>query len=288
MSSFIKQSNGIYITEDNVNTVEKIERQFSNANNINQHGKGCKFYTEVDLYNELGECLQKTHNELLLSGGLFTLSKISGINIPLAIKTLNQDLSINVNETTESYTGLRREDIIRGFMIGIDGCGDVFDTVEPVYTKERRITSLVPFRMVEQSDDLQDSEKAKYKMKVSESGYFKYYAKGFETAPVIKCEFDETGSPSVPANVDESASTSPINTYLQYVLKINLNDVREFYKLIGGGLRKARINTLGLITGYPADNGDLKGTHMFSKINFNNEPFDNNPKELTVIYKIYI
>lgn len=287
MSNFYKQSNDVFVAEDNINTVEQIEKEISFAGN-NQHGKGVKFYTEVEMYNELGELIEKGHNELLLSGGLFTLSKIAGVDIPLKIKTINQDLGINVNETVESFHGLRRDDIIRGFMIGLDGCTDTFDTVQPVYTKQRRITSLIPFRMVEQAEDLEPSERGKYKLKVSEDGYFKYYAKGFETEPVIKVEFDEVGSPSVPSNVDESTSKSPINTYLQFVLKINLNDVREFFKLIGGGLRKARVNTLGLITGYPNDDGDLKGCHLFSKINFNNEPFDNNTKELTVIYKIYI
>lgn len=291
MSKFVKQKNGIYIAEDTINTIERIEGVMTKANSqkINQHGKGVKFHTEVEFYNEFGELIDKGSNELLLSGGLFTLSKLSGIDIPLQIKTINQDLGINVNETVEPYSGPRREDIIRGFMIGLDGCGDAFDTVNTVFMKQRTITSLIPFRMIEINDTTIDPDDLeKYKLKVAEDGYYKYYAKGFETDPEIRCEFDEIGAPPVPSNVDELETKAVINTYLRYVLKINLNDVREFFKLIGGGLRKARVNTLGLITGYPGDDGDLKGTRMWSKINFNNEPFDNNTKELTVVYKIYI
>lgn len=278
----------ILLADDTLSTVEQIEKHWNNYDKLNQHGKGIKFHTEVEIRNELGEIVEKKPNELILSGGLFVLSKISGVTIPLKIKTINEDLGINVNETVEAYTGLRREDIIRGFMIGIDGCTDVFDTVQPVSIKERHIKSLVPFRMVETKEDLDQTEADKYKLKVTEDGYYKYYMKGFETEPVIKVEYDEVGNPPVPSNVDELEGMPIINTYLQYVLKINVNDVREFFITSGGGLKKARVNTLGLVTGYPSDNGDLKGCHLFSKINFNNEAFDNDTKELTVIYKIYI
>jgi hypothetical protein len=286
--AFIKQDNGIYLADDRISNVEQIERIRSNSA-FPRSKKSPSFYTEVEFKNELGEVTQRGHNELLLSGGLFALSKISGVNPPINIQTINTDLGININETASGFTGPRREDTIIGFMIGIDGCTDVFDTVAEVQVKQRNIASLVPFRMVETAYDLTATERQKYNLKVSASGYNKYYLKGFETTPVIKCEFDEPGNPPVPANVDTLPTDSVINKYLEYVLKINVNDVREFFELIGGGLRKARVNTLGLVTGYwDATANDYKGCRLFSRINFNNEAFDNETKELTVIYKIYI
>lgn len=280
----IVKENDILLIEDTINELDKFEK---NTNCVKKR-KGCKFYTEVEGYNELGERLWKDHNELLLSGGLFTLSKISGVNPPILIKSINQDLNILPTETNPGYTGPRREDVICGFMIGTSGCGDVYDTVQKVEYKERTITALVPFREVEQTADLDTSEKQMYKLRKENGIYYDYYMKKFETTPVIKVEYDEPGSPSVPANVDETADNKIINSYLQYTLKINCNDVREFFKIHGGGLRKARVNTLALVHGYLDGTNEYKGVRCFSKINFNNEPFDNETKELTVVYKIYI
>lgn len=284
--SNIKKTNVGMMIDDNINTVEKYEKLL--FHNINAGSKSPKIYTEVEFYNELGEHLFTDHNEQVLAGCLFTLSKVSGVNMPINIQTINTDLSVNTNESSVDYTGPRREDVIQGFMIGIDGCTDVFDTVYPVYKKERRLKSLVPFRMPETGADLSTTDAKKYGLKVTSGAYYKYYLKKPETTAVIKAEFDEAGNPSVPANVDTLETTSVINSYLQYTLKISVDDVREYFELEGGGLRKARVNTLGLVTGYPDGNGDFKGCRLFSRINFNNEAFDNETKELTIIYKIYI
>lgn len=285
----INKNGDIWLADDCINEKEsyKFIRDTFNAP-IRNHGKGAKLYTEIEFYNELGEKIETLHNELLLTGGLFTLSKISGVNPPIKPITVNQQLSVNVNETVTSYTGPRREDVICGFMVGIDGCTDVFDTVGTVYYKDRTIYSPVPFRKVEITDDLSSSDRSMYHLKVQAGNYYEYYLKGFETTPVIKAEYDEVGNPAVPANADEQDKDKIINTYLQYTLKINSEDVRDWFKISGGGLKKARINTLGLVHGYLDSNGDFKGVNMFSRLNFNNEPFDNETKELTVIYKIYI
>lgn len=276
-----KIENEIMLAQDSINEMEKYEKTCS-------HRKHPKFYTEVEFYNELNEHLFTGHNELLLSGGLFTLEKISGVTAPITIKSVNTDLSILPSETNPGYSGPRREDTIIGFMIGTSGCTDVFDTVKPVEYKERTITSLVPFRKVEKTQDLSVAERENYFLKKDNGNYYDYYLKKFETTPVIKVEYDEPGNPPVPANVDESATNKVINTYLQYTLKISAEDIRDFFKITGGGLRKARVNTLALVHGYLDGSGEYKGVRCFSKINFNNEPFDNETKELTVIYKIYI
>lgn len=285
--SIIKNDNE-WLIDDKITEKEKYEMIRNAFNTPSPKGRrGAKFYTEVDFYNELGEKIDTHHNELLLTGGLFTLAKIAGVDPPISPRTVNQQLNIAINETAKSYTGPRREDVICGFMVGIDGCTDMFDTVKTVYYKDRTIYSPVPFRKVETTADLSSEDKAKYHLKLQNGNYYEYYLKGFETTPVIKAEYDETGSPSVPANADEQDADRIINTYIQYTLKINSDDVRDWFKISGGGLRKARINTLGLVHGY-LDNNEYKGVNMFSRLNFNNEPFDNETKELTVVYKIYI
>ena len=271
----------IKILEDSINAFDKY--QIVNSGGESKHAS---FHTEVECYNEFGEMLWKDHNELLLEGGLFTLSKISGLNPPITLKSLNSDFGVQATETDSN--GPRTNDVICGFVIGISGCGDLFDSVKPVYYKDRRILTMVPFRKVEtaKANTIETTNDRKYYLKVTKDGYYEYYLKKFETAGEIKAEFED-GTP-VPANVSENDTDKIINTYVQYTLKINKNDVREWFKISVGNLKKCRVNSLALVHGYMGDSNEYKGLRCFSNINFNNEPFDNETKELTVIYKIYI
>lgn len=255
---------------------------------MSKRSRGCKFDTQVTAYNELGEVQFDDHNELLLSGGLFTLAKIANVNMPITIQTLNQDLNIEAGETPPTEPGPRKIDHIFGFIIGIGGCTDTFDTVKPVLYKERKVDSLIPFRKVKKDVGLDVDERSKYYMKKSNGDTWEYFIKKFESTAVILAEYDKAGNPPVPANVDETPGNEPMNTYLKFILKVSNKDIREFFEQRGGGLRKARVNTLGLVTGYYDNSGEYKGVRVFSKINFNNEPFDNETKELTIVYKIFI
>lgn len=280
--STIKKHNNTMIADDRISEHE------SNERTVSSHRAGSKtprFHTQLTAYNELGEELWDDHNELLIPGGLFTLTKIAGVDAPLTLQTLNQKLNIQATETPSGHAGPRREDFIFGFAIGIGGASDVFDNVTPVKYKEITIDSIIPFRKPLTADDLPTIERAKYGLKRTVGSYFEYFAKSFETTPVIKAEYDQAGNPSVTDPVN--GPDTPINTYVQFTLKISKDDVREFFKLDGGGLRKARVNTISLLTGYKVGS-EYKGVRAFSKINFNNEPFDNETKELTVIYKIFI
>lgn len=271
----------IRILEDSINAFDKY--QLVNSKGKSKH---VSFHTEVEAFNEFGERMWKDHNELLLEGGLFTLSKISGLKPPLTIKSLNSDFGVQATETDSD--GPRANDVICGFVIGISGCGDVFDTVKPVYYKDRRITTMVPFRKIEVADTatIEEVSDRKYYLKVTKDGTNEYYLKKFESKGVIKAEYED-GTP-VDANVADTTDDRIINTYIQYTLKINKNDVREWFKMSLGNLKKCRVNSLALVHGYMGDSKEYKGVRCFSNINFNNEPFDNETKELTVIYKIYI
>lgn len=277
-----RKNNNVLLADDLINQHDSYEKK---SCDIKAGSKSPKFHTELTAMNELGEVLWEDHNELLIPGGLFTLSKLAGVDTPLNLQTLNQQLNIQATETPPGYTGPRREDVIFGFAIGIGGATDVFDNVKPVKYKEINIDSIIPFRKPLTADDVPTADRSKYYLKRTVGSYFEYYAKTFETTPVIKAEYDQAGSPPVtdPANGPDT----PINTYLQFTLKISKDDVREYFKIDGGGLRKARVNTISLLTGYKTGS-EYKGVRAFSKINFNNEPFDNETKELTVIYKIFI
>lgn len=276
---------------DHVSTDEMKQIILDDLNRKINNPKGPTFKTQVIAKNELGEVLFDEHNELLLSGGLFLLQKIANVDTPITIATLNQDLNILPQIVKPPEPGLRREDALFGFVVGVGGAGDVFDTVKDVKYKERKVEGILPFRKVPTTKDLSPALRSKYFMRRQSDNYLEYYIKKFETTPVIHAEFDEPGSPAVPGDVDTQPENKIINTYIQFVLRIDKDDCRQYFQLNGGGLNKARINTLGLVHGYP-DNSlgytEYRSCRIFSKLNFNNEPLANLSKEITIIYKIYV
>lgn len=285
------------IFNDSISSNDKHEIHYCEGGDgyVPRKRKGPVFYTEVDVYrkdfndvtSDLGEKIFTGHNELVLPGAIFIAEKLLNVTAPIKPKTLNQDLGISINEETQPH-GKRLEHVICLFGVGTGGCGTNFDTVVPVKFKERKLESLIPLRYVPTDNDLTSNEKQKYFMKKTNNGHYEYYLKKFEIDPTIKVEYDEPGNPAVPPNFDEVSGEKIINNYMQFNIKISKDDVREYFKAVGGGLNKARINTLGLYIGYPSDDGEFKGVQLFSKINFNNEPLDNETKELNIIYRIYI
>jgi len=276
---------------DHVSTDEAHKVLLNDFQKKVQNPKGPTFKTQVIAQNELGEVLFDEHNELLLSGGLFLLQKIANVDTPITIATLNQDLNILPQIVKPPEAGLRREDVLFGFAVGVGGAGDVFDTVKDVKYKERKVEGILPFRKVPTNKDLSTALRGKYFMRRQDASYYEYYVKKFETPPVIHVEFDEPGNPSVPGDVDTQPENKIMNTYIQFVLKIDKDDCRQYFQLNGGGLNKARINTLGLVHGYPDNSlgySEYRSCRIFSKLNFNNEPLANLSKEITIIYKIYV
>lgn len=241
--------------------------------------------------NDLGELTHKESNELVLPGAIFLAEKLTNSDAPISAKTINTELGIQVNETSPGFTGKRREHCICLYGIGTGGSGTNFNTVLPVNYNERTIKGFIPIRRVNTSSDLSSIEREKYFMRKVDNGYYEYYLKKFEIDPSIKIEYDEPGNPSVTSQFDTQPSSKVINTYMQFNIKISKYDAREYFKTKGGGIENARINSLGLFFGYPEVSGgvtEYKGVQLFSKLNFNNEPLDNETKELNIIYKIYI
>ena len=251
--------------------------------------KGARFHTELKFEDEFGRVLFTDSNELMLAGGMHTLAKLANVDKPILLKTMNKDLSVAAVEEAVPYKGPRREDVIFGFAIGIGGCGDMFDTVNPVYYNERTITSQIPFRKVKTDMGLSPTERNQYYMKKTAGAYHEYYIKKFETEPILKAEYDDPSFGPVPVEPDKADPNRIINTYLEFKLKIGPEDVREYFKINGVGLRKARVNTLGLVHGYKDNNAnEYKGVNLWSKITFNNEALDNETKAIIVTYKVYI
>lgn len=246
--------------------------------------------TRITAYNELGEMLFDTENQVVLGGALFTLEKVFGIQSPLNVEYLNNIMSIATTGTpvTEIYP---KDNVVCLFGIGIGGCGESYKTVKDVKFYERTIEDMIPFRVV--TGDLPEAIAPKYFFKTQYAGKNAFYLKKFEQTPQIKvlwkdAEGDEDGS-EVQEGVHNTTRTEAIETFVEITLKIDKDDVREYFD-INGNIEQARINSIALFTGVKsllADGSeDYKQVKMFSKLNIPNEMLAIS-KSFTMVYRIY-
>ena len=245
--------------------------------------------TQIIAKDDFGNVLFETENQVVLGGALFTLEKVFGVASPLKVDYLNEIMNIanDGQNITEIYP---KDNVVCLFGIGIGGCGESYKSVKDVKFTEREIDEMIPFRV---TDNLPSAIADKYFFKTTYQGKPAYYLKKFEFDPQIKvlwkdAEGDEDGS-EVQVGVHGTQRTEPIVTFIEITLRIEKDDVREYFD-INGEIEQTRINSIALFTGIPGTlaNGetDYKQVKMFSKLNIPNEML-NVTKSFTVIYRIY-
>jgi hypothetical protein len=253
--------------------------------------KKSTFRTKIIGYNELGEKLFESENNIVIGGALYILEKLFGVRSSLTVDYLNDIMGI-ANTGTPITDIYPKDNVVCLFGVGIGGAGDSISSVKPVDFKEREIMNMIPFRYTDQPLASADANKYWFR-KQNADGKTAYYLKKFETEPVIKALWkdavgDEDGT-EVQNGVHTSTRTEPIETFVELVLKINKNDCREWFE-VNGNIEQARINSIGLFTGVLgtlADGSqDYKQVKLFSKLNINNEMLTL-AKDLTIIYRIY-
>lgn len=245
--------------------------------------------TQIIAVDDFGEVLFETENQILLGGALFTLEKVFGVKSPLEVQYLNDIMSIATSGTpvAEVYP---KDNVVCLFGVGIGGCGDSYKSVKDVKFYEREIEEMIPLRLVD--GDLPIGIKDNYWFKGTYQGKNAYYLKTFDKTPEIKvlwkdAEGDEDGS-EVQDGVHNTHRTEPIETFVEITLRIDKDDVREYFETTGG-IEQARINSIGLFTGVKSstsDGQDYKQVKLFSKLNIPNEML-NTSKSFTLIYRIY-
>lgn len=246
--------------------------------------------TKITAYNDLGEVLFETENQVVLGGALFTLEKVFGVASPLNVEYLNNIMNVATSGTpvSEIYP---KDNVVCLFGVGIGGCGESYKTVKDVKFYEREIQEMIPFRVVE--GELPELIKDKYFFKTTLQGKNAYYLKKFEQTPQIKvlwkdAEGDEDGS-EVQEGVHNTQRTEPIETFVEIVLRIDKDDIREYFEL-NGNIEQARINSIALFTGVKSQladgTQDYKQVKMFSKLNIPNEMLAIS-KSFTMVYRIY-
>lgn len=255
--------------------------------------------TRITATDEFGQVLfDLEQNMVVLGGALTVLEKMWNIRSPLMIQTINNIMNIDYKIQSPSEL-LPQEDCVCLWGIGCGGAGDAFGSVRDVKFYEREIgqngqhTQMLPFRVVTAPLEGEDVNKY-YMAKNLGTGYTGYYAKTFEAEPFIRTLWrdgaeGEDGT-EVTDGVHNTTRTEDIETFVEMHLKIEKNDVREYFEM-NGEIEKARINTVGLFTARKVANDEGGGYHyenvkLFSKFNFDNEALTTK-KQINFTYRIY-
>lgn len=263
------------------------------------------FRTEISAYDEFGDVLfTLEHNMVVIGGAITVLEKMWNIRSSLVIDTINNinQISPAVQSTTEL---LPQNDYVCMWGIGIGGSGDAFGSVRDVKYYEREIgqngqsDEFIPFRCVTTSLEGEDVQMYTLSKTVG-TGFTAYYAKLFDSKPFIRSLWrdgqDGKDGTEVTDGVHNTQRSEEIETFVEMHMKINENDVREWFEM-NGNIEQARVNTIGLFTGRLVDNGaggyNAQNVKLFTKFNFDNESLaggssgSNSGKTISFIYRVY-
>lgn len=114
-------------------------------------------------------CFTRTlhdHNDLLVTGAVFLSEKAN--NMRSTFKTTPLDISLGVHtadqvEVSNKTIGYEK---IGGIMVGDGGAGDTYNTVYKVNRAALSVPGPVPFRVVPVENDLKDTDREKYFLRV--------------------------------------------------------------------------------------------------------------------------
>lgn len=249
---------------------------------------GYNHYIDDNGISQLGEVIFEKENQIVLGGAVFILEKLFKLKSSVALRTLNDIMSINTGGTNapDNYPEGRH---IQLFGVGTGGSGDTINSIKPVQFYEDTIQDMVPFKLT--ASPLVGADQQKYFFKKEMPEYENksaYYLKAFNSLPALKIlkkngVDGEDGAP-ITESPHAGSDPTPIETFVEMVLQIDKKDIREWFTATGN-IDLARINSLGLFTGIKV-NDDFKDVKLFSKLNIDNEMF-RKLKTLTFIYRIF-
>lgn len=254
-------------------------------------GKG--FRTSISAYDDYGNVLFKGgENQTVLGGALFTALKIADVRLNWNVATFNEITGINNNGITLTEEDFNNTYICL-FGCGIGGSGEVPGTIRTVKFQQREMDNMIPFRITDEPLNKVDQERYWLREPLSE-GFVAYYLKSIDNKAVKVLwrdgSYDEEGS-AVPPNVYQTTRKEPIETFIDFRLRVDKHDFREYFN-ITGDIENAYINQVGLWTGVKKTDPktgkeDYVNTTMFSLYNFKNEELHLD-KSINFSYRIYI
>ena len=204
-------------------------------------------------------------NALLINGATYILEKINNRRSRFAPPPLDvqygshQQADVTVDTTTLS------QEYVCGMVFGIGGCTNTYNTVRPVLRNALTVPEMVPIRMVPAAEDFTGDERNKYFLRrttfVGGVEYAMYYGKVFDMDPRIDIVF-ESGD-DIPDDVYKYDDPGFLFSFTNYTLTVDSNDIREYFRINDGNTSMSRINSIGLVAGYPVVN-DLGHTEFYN------------------------
>lgn len=240
--------------------------------------------------HETGELLFEDSNKVIVSGSAFTAAKHFNIKPPILTPSYNQVLKLD-HTVTEAYdgNGIRPEEIINLFAVGIGGCGVEQSQVYPVdYTKWISPEELVPFRYQYQDADLSASMREVYHGRQTLSnGFIAYNFKKFDSIPVFKQQYTD-GTP-IDENIYLSERTDDVESFIELKMSITKDDCRDFFKETTG-INTAKLSSISLLESWTKEiDGYVyhQDIRPVTRYNFSTESLIDLTKGIDIIYDIY-
>ena len=242
----------------------------------------------------LGEnVIRRQGNEILLGGSIFALEKMFNVVCDVRVEFLNNIMSVaNTGDTiSEIYP---KENGICLWTVGLGGCGDSRKDIKPVYQQQRQLDTIMPFRVVKEPFPEESEEAKKYfLMKEMDDGNYGYFAKVFNTTPVIRPLWKDAGDNRDGSPVVESDYTvkrdTPIEVFAECVCVIEKEDFREYFEIYDH-IDEVRFNEIGLCTGVLSRESDgrkdYKQVRQASCCHFTNDPL-HMEKDMSIVYRWY-
>lgn len=213
-----------------------------------------------------------SENTVTVGGAIESLEHLCKKTASWKPQTLNQKYNLNADVPGTPYNS-----IIALFGVGNEGCGDNWGSIVEKDIKSNDLPGLIPLR---QTTALTGDEAGKYFFKMaSGDGSYKWYLKEFAQEIEIKSCWkdsladDEDGT-EITEDISSSEKTEGIQTFAEFVLHFNTEDVREYYNY-NDNIDNARYNSIGLFIGEKvtlADGSeDYVNVRLFSYLNIDNK-----------------
>lgn len=241
--------------------------------------------------HETGEVIfRESPNMVTTAGSAFAAAKIWNVSPDVWTPTYNNYLGLD-HTVNEPYPnpGVRSEERVFLFAVGIDGCGSEASQVFQIDpSKWINIDNLVPFRYVNKSEDLEDELRNKYfGRKTLANDKIAYYFKAFETEPVFIQQYTD-GTP-IAADIYDNTRKDEIENYIELKMSITKEDCRDYF-ISNVGIQSAKVNTISLLTAWKkVIDGYVyyQDIRPYTKYNFPNEHLIDISKGIDFIYHIY-
>jgi|SRR5574343_223192 hypothetical protein len=260
------------------------------ANVAKKHGipmfKGILYENITDDY---GNTILKKVNEntVVIGGAVLALEHLCNATSSWKPATLNTIYNVNA-----AVTGDNAKSFISLFGVGIGGSALTFGNVLTPDVKQRDVMSLIPLR-TGASITGTDADKYFFR-KDNGGGTYNWYLKEFNATPTIKSLWKDSAVSGVDGTeileeIYNSERTEGVESLMEFSLKLNTSDVREYFESIGE-LNMARYNSIGLFTGQKVQIStgyyDYANVRLFSTVNINNRSVSL-ASESSYTYRVY-